>query len=109
MSRFQFGLKFVFALVTAATFLLATVAALTGTTTAFGTILGAMTLCAVATLTVGFILWAILYLAFFVTIIIFEPQARRPSGLQLRMAVLSLVGVVVAFGACLLVIKAIVD
>lgn len=109
MNRFQFGLKVVFAVVTAATFLMVTVAALTGTTTSFGTFLGAMALCAVGTLTVGFILWAILYLAFFVTIIIFEPQARKPSGLQLRMAALSLAAVTVALGACLLVIMAIVD
>ncbi|HVW37384.1 MAG TPA: hypothetical protein VHB99_08760 [Pirellulales bacterium] len=106
MSRFQFRLKVVFAVVTTATLLLATVGAITGTTTTFGTFLGAMTLCAIATLTAAFFLGAILYLAFFLTVILFEPQAMRPSGLQLRMA---LVGLAVTVGALLLVIRFIAD
>jgi hypothetical protein len=106
---FQFRLRAVFAAFTVAASLLAAVSAITGKTTAFGTFLGAMVLCATATLIVGFFIWAIFYLAVFLIIIIFESRARQPSCLRFRMAALSLAAVAVVFGACLLVGVFIVD
>lgn len=104
--RVQFGLKFAFATTTGAALLMLIVATVrAGAATAFGKLLAACILCGIAALIFGYIAATILYLAFLITVLVFEPAPRRPTLVQFKraawMMVFSAIGLAGAFAGLL--------
>ena len=102
----QFSLKFIFAATTSAALLMVIVATVrAGAATAFGKLLAAWLLCGIAALIFGYVAATILYLAFLLAVLLFEPAARRPTFLQFRragwMLVISAIGLAGAFAGLL--------
>ena len=84
---FQFRLKSLFAITTAAAVLMAIAASLSArSATAFGTLLAACLLSGIAALAFGYVAATILYLAFLLTVLLFEPAVRRPTLVQFKLA-----------------------